>query len=344
MPADAHALSRSANAVIAELDDRIDRTIAPLLDGAPVALVDFPDHANVGDSAIWMGERAFFDRHGAAIAYCSSLKTHAAEDLKAHLPGGTVFLHGGGNFGTIWKAHQDLRIDTLARLRDHAIVQLPQSLFFDDDAAVTETARAIEAHGRFTLCVRDVPSFEFAQRHFQCEILLCPDMAIAIGPLPRKQPRVDVFGLLRTDRERSLSVGALGTGDRIETGDWLDESRNAMRLTSAGSRLLTIGSDAAAARLTKYDRLAKARINRGIGMLSSGRVVITDRLHGHIMSTLLDIPHVALDNSYRKIGNFIDCWTHDVDIVRTATTIDAALQQADGLLAELSAKAERALR
>ena len=133
MPADVHAPSRAANAVLAELDDRIDRTIAPLLDGAPVALVDFPDHANVGDLAIWMGERAFFDRHRATIAYCSSLKTHAAEDLKTRLPGGTVFLHGGGNFGTIWKAHQDLRIDTLARLRDHAIVQLPQSLFFDDD-------------------------------------------------------------------------------------------------------------------------------------------------------------------------------------------------------------------
>ena len=188
-----------------------------------------------------------------------------------------------------------------------------------------------------------MPSFEFAQRHFQCETLLCPDMAIAIGPLRRQQPNVDVFGLLRTDRERSLSVGALGERDRIETGDWLEESRSAMRLTSAVSRLLTIGSDAAAARLTKYDRLAKARINRGIGMLSSGRVVITDRLHGHIMSTLLGIPHVALDNSYRKIGNFIDCWTHDVAIVRTAMTIDQALQQAETLLAGSSTTAEHAV-
>jgi pyruvyl transferase EpsO len=36
--------------------------------------------------------------------------------------------------------------------------------------------------------------------------------------------------------------------------------------------------------------------------------VITDRLHGHILCTLLGIPHCVIDNSYGKIGGFADAW------------------------------------
>jgi len=325
--------TRSVATVIAALRAKIDGTISPLLDAGPVALIDFPDHSNVGDSAIWLGERAFFDKHAIRIGYCSSLKTHSPEELTAAMPeGGTVFLHGGGNFGTMWKAHQDLRIDQLRRLRGHRIVQLPQSLFFDDDAAVAETARAIEQHGRFTLLVRDVPSLQFASRHFPCEVLLCPDMAFYIGALDRQRPSVDIFFLLRTDHERAIEGEIEGNACTFSSGDWLSESRHAVRRVSAMARLLSLGDDPRVARLKKYDRLAQARLKRGIALLSSGEVVVTDRLHGHILATLLGIPHVALDNSYRKLGNFIDAWTGDIDIVHVADTLHRASSLAAGLL------------
>lgn len=332
MPFDRAAARRPAAAAIPALQAAIDSVIAPLLDGRPAALIDFPDHSNVGDSAIWLGERAFFDAHGASIGYCSSLKTHSTDELAARIPDGTVFLHGGGNFGTIWKPHQDLRLEQLRRLRDHRIVQLPQSLFFGDDAAVSEIARAIEKHGRFTLLVRDQPSLEFARRHFPCEVRLCPDMAFYLGALDRRRPAVDVFYLLRTDRERSIDGQVRQDGRTVAVADWLTENRQAMRRVSAVSRLLTLGDDPAAGRLKKYDRLARARLKRGIALLSSGRVVVTDRLHGHIMATLLDIPNVALDNSYRKLGNFIDAWTHDIDVVHVAAAIDEASDLAAALL------------
>jgi len=327
------AEAKSAATAIAALQAEIDRTIAPLLDDAPVALVDFPDHANVGDSAIWLGERAFFDRHAIRIGYCSSLKTHSPDELAAAVPdGGTVFLHGGGNFGTMWQAHQGFRIEQLRRLRGHRIVQLPQSLFFDNDAAVAETARAIEQHGRFTLLVRDVPSFQFARRHFPCEVLLCPDIAFYIGPLERLRPGVDIFFLLRTDHERAIDGEIEANARTVASGDWLIESRHAIRRVSAMARLFSLGDDPRLARLKKYDRLAQARLKRGIGLLSSGEVLVTDRLHGHILATLLGISHVALDNSYRKLGNFIDAWTSEIDIVHVADTLREASSLAAGLL------------
>ena len=32
----------------------------PIPEGAPVALFDFPNYSNVGDSAIWLGEIQYF--------------------------------------------------------------------------------------------------------------------------------------------------------------------------------------------------------------------------------------------------------------------------------------------
>ena len=324
----------TARSCIARLQARLDESLAPLLGDGPVALVDYPDHANVGDSAIWLGETAFLRARSLAPAYVSTIRAHDHDALAAALPEGTILLHGGGNFGTLWQAHQDFRLAMLARFPDRPIVQLPQSIFFDDAAAVAECARAIERHGRFVLCVRDVPSLEFARRHFPCESVLVPDMAFAIGSLARRPAATDVFRLLRTDHEKAgpeeTRLGPL----RAVTGDWLTDDRSALRRTAIGTRLLTLMDSPDAARLRQYERRAWSRLRRGTALLSQGRVVVTDRLHGHILSTLLAIPHVALDNSYRKIGNFIDAWTSGLDILRTATSLDEAAARATDLLGD----------
>lgn len=324
----------TSRACIARLQARLDESLTPLIGGGPVALVDYPDHANVGDSAIWLGETAWLRTRGLTPAYASTIRAHDHDALVAAVPEGPILLHGGGNFGTLWKAHQDFRLAMLARFPDRPIVQLPQSIFFDDEDAIADCARAIERHGKFTLCVRDEPSFDFARRHFPCETLLVPDMAFAIGPLQRLPAGADIFCLLRTDHEKAGPYESRLGPPRAITGDWLEDDRSALRRTAIGTRLLTLTNPPNAARVRHYERQAHSRLRRGIAQLSQGRVVITDRLHGHILSTLLAIPHVALDNSYRKIGNFIDAWTGRVDILRTATSLDEAAAEAAELLGE----------
>src|SRR3546814_17237088 len=64
-----------------------------------------------------------------------------------------------------------------------------------------------------------------------------------------------------------------------------------------------------AQRAARKQRLAEWRFKRGLAMLAAGELVVTDRLHAHILSLLLDIPHVLLDNSYGKVAGFADQWT-----------------------------------
>jgi exopolysaccharide biosynthesis predicted pyruvyltransferase EpsI len=68
-------------------------------------------------------------------------------------------------------------------------------------------------------------------------------------------------------------------------------------------------------------------------LISAGRVVVTDRLHGHILCLLLGLPHVLLDNAYGKISNFHRMWTDGVSDVVWAESpenaLDLALRIAD---------------
>jgi pyruvyl transferase EpsO len=295
---------------------------------APFALVDFPDHANVGDSAIWVGTTAYFSAYrGREPRYVSSIDSFSEAALRASVPEGPIFVHGGGNFGDLWPRHQEFREHLLARFSDRQIIQLPQSIHFEDRARAAGAAKAIARHGNFRLFVRDQFSYDFAAAHFGCEVALCPDMALFIGELDRKPPEVDVLYLLRTDRERTAQEGGGGTGYTSRVVDWLVENRVSMggeHLRCIVREILRGRWDRVALRTAMYGAAARARVLRGCGLLSSGRVVITDRLHAHILSLLLGIPHAVLDNSYGKLGRFLEAWTGTAATVhRAASTGDA---------------------
>jgi pyruvyl transferase EpsO len=295
---------------------------------APFALVDFPDHANVGDSAIWVGTTAYFSAHRAREPrYVSSIDSFSEATLRASVPEGPIFVHGGGNFGDLWPRHQEFREHLLQRFPDREIIQLPQSIHFDDPARAEAAARAIARHGNFRLFVRDQPSYDFATARFDCEIALCPDMAIFIGTLERGAPDVDVFYLLRTDKERAVreDVGRASYTSRV--GDWLVECRLSIETRRLLRLVRAMGSgqwDRLALRAASYEAAARARVLRGCRLLSSGRVVITDRLHAHLLSLLLGIPHAVLDNSYGKLGRYLDAWTGGAAGVHRATSTEDA--------------------
>lgn len=324
-------ISQSADLLVPALAARFADTVDGILPAGPLALVDFPDHSNVGDSAIWLGEMAYLRARGRLPVYHSALGNHDDDAMRAGLGDGTILIHGGGNFGTLWPKHEAFRLHLLRTHRGCPIVQMPESIHYADDAGIAEMAEAIRAHGNFTLLVRDARSFAFAKKHFDCSVALCPDAALMLGRQERTTPVARVFALLRTDHERAPG----GDGpfpDGVIADDWLEEDaseRQRIRLSLRLRRIFT--RDAQAMRLARQQRLAEWRLTRGLAMLSQGEVVVTDRLHAHILSVLLDIPHVLLDNSYGKVRGFAEQWTGPYAGLSHATSreeaIDMALEQ-----------------
>ena len=189
----------------------------------------------------------------------------------------------------------------LERFLDREVIQLLQSIHFEHPGRVARTAQAIPRHGRFRLLVRDQPSYEFATTNFDCEVRLCPDTAFFLGTLDHQgTPEVDIFYLMRTDKERALGAPTGPPGYTSWVADWVTESRlsiQAHKLLGIARGLRGGWPGRAALRRVRYDAAARARVVRGCRLLSSGRVVITDRLHAHILCLRLGIPHAVLGNS-----------------------------------------------
>ena len=173
-----------------------------------------------------------------------------------------------------------MREHILAKFKGRLVIQLPQTIKFNDETSIARCADLIKAHKHFHLMVRDQQSLAFAQQHFECPTELVPDSAFALGAKKRPfQPVNDLFILLRTDVERATcdySSFALVSGI---SGDWLDEPSNYYSYTKAKSALKAIIKGAwnkDRRRVIFYQQLATGRVERGLRLLSSGNRVITD--------------------------------------------------------------------
>jgi pyruvyl transferase EpsO len=312
-------------ALRAQLLDTLRPLLAPL---EAYALIDFPNYPNVGDSAIYLGQLEALRVLGAPRPrFSCDFRTYDRAELARRIGrAGTIVLTGGGSFGDLWPTAQQLREEIIGAFPGNPIVQLPQTIHFDQPESLRRARATFDGHENVTLLVRDRRSLEIAGNEFRFRAQLCPDMAFALGPLRRPaQPAHAALWLLRTDKESATVPGAVPIG--VQT-DWLNEPSTRLRALSytlAGAVRRRPLERVARSLLTRvYEPLARQRLRRGLGILASGRVVVTDRLHGHILSLLLGIPHVVLDNSYGKLSSFRATWTSGIDAVHDAESVAAA--------------------
>lgn len=321
-----------------QLDAVLDQVVPS---GASVALVDFPWHSNVGDTAIWRGERHLLQGRGSRVVYASDSYHFDPRLAQRRLGGdGIVLINGGGNFGDLYQRHQRLREQVLTSMTDHAVVQLPQTVNFSSPAALDAFVDGPGAHPRFTALVRDEKSMGLLEGRFAQPVRLVPDAVLGLAPQQRRGTADrDVQFLLRDDGENAgVREQALARG--LPTEDWLDESKDARSgladWTSVLSRELARRVPAAptgALEVKGLDARADREWVRGTSLLSRGRVVVTDRLHGHVVSFVLGIPHVVLNDRHGKVFGVSNLWIGEHPLVRRADTLDEAMAAADELLA-----------
>jgi exopolysaccharide biosynthesis predicted pyruvyltransferase EpsI len=77
-----------------------------------------------------------------------------------------------------------------------------------------------------------------------------------------------------------------------------------------------------------FEPLAQERLKRGCRQLSRGRVIVTERLHGHILGLLLGIPQVLVGDRYGKLQSFYDTWTKDTPLTLWAGSAGEAIETA----------------
>lgn len=320
---------------------RIGDELSRLVADGPVALLDCPAHPNVGDSAIWVGQREAIRAAGVSPpVYTCTVDTYDPEELERRLPRGTILLSGGGNFGDLYPTHQRFRAEVIRRFPRCRIVILPQSVRFRRPESLDRARRVCEAHPDLHLLVRTRRSLERAREAFEVPVHLCPDMAFALGPLPRAGSGERRLLLLRRDGE-SARPGAVRGEPRNgeDLADWGGGYREPTSLSAFGRWLAWRWNGDGARHLEAladyvenfWTRQAWCRVVAGLRILSGHETLVTDRLHGHILAFLAGVPHVALDNSYGKVHAYVRTWTSASPLVRTAESLEEARAAAEEL-------------
>lgn len=330
--ADVHA------ALLESLAQQVTDVLRPLVPAdRPVALLDAPLTPNVGDSMIWTATLQYLGRRGIHPCYTCTNRSFSSDTLERRIENGTILLSGGGNFGDLYPDHQEFREEILTRFPNNPVIQLPQSIHFASREALAATRQVLDRHRNFTLLVREQASYEIARAQFRAPTQLCPDISFLLGPIERPAaPAHDVVWLARADKEAREPLAEVYPG--VLRFDWMQDDLTPR--VALYRRLIPVVAHREWLRGLLADFLsheaevvARASVERGSRLLSQGRVVVTSRLHGHLLCMLLGIRHVVLDNSYGKVHGAFDTWTHGSPLVQLAGSHAEALARASALAA-----------
>lgn len=319
---DRHGLRDMATAVRAvhSLAERLGELIC----SRDCILLDFPDHDNVGDHLIWLGDKIILKKIlGLDIVYQCSYHNIDYSQIKRRKDA-VILCHGGGNFGDLYRPHQNLREEVVAKFPGRQIIFLPQTIFFSDAQNLNTSISGLSNARKLDIFARDHQSQAIAQRFTSPDRAhLGIDTAFALAYLmPRLLNKVSVWTgrpvfLVRKDRESALK--SQFHSPRALAIDWQDHDlfeAETLNEAEVNDVIYELGLDSIID--NDWEIKSLKYLVRACALFGSASYIVTDRLHGHILSLLLGKKHYVLDNSYGKNTNFIDSWTRDdllVDVV-----------------------------
>ena len=316
------------------------------------ALLDYPKHYNLGDQLIWLGTIFYLNNViNIKINYASSLDDFSHTKLIEKVGKAPIIFHGGGNLGDLWPRSQRFREKIISEYHDRPIFILPQTLYFQNKENLRKTALIFNQHPNLTLFLRDNYSYDLAGQHFvNCHLAKAPDLAFEMVNLPKLSIPVkknnSILYLYRKDKEKNsafdpskLDIPNLVVEDWISyqwmtilPKNWLYIPGLVKLIREGWQRGLSVPDEWVSRQkwdnfhpyVSVFNALDNPSIHRkswsmmhsGIYQLSKYRLVITNRLHVHILCSLLNIPHVFVSGAYYKNETFYNSWTYQLPFVR----------------------------
>jgi pyruvyl transferase EpsO len=337
-----------------KLKQTLHQALANLESYPRCALLDYPDHLNIGDHLIWLGSVLYLtDILKTKIDYAASMREFSGTEMEQRVGKAPIFLHGGGNLGDLWTNSQNFREQIISEYKDRPIIILPQSIYFRDKNNLKKAANIFNSHPNLTIYARDINSYEIALQAFEnCQIIKAPDMAFQLIDMPNlsliNSPKSSsILYLCRRDREanRDLNLTEIDLSNiNIVVEDWISYQwvlgvdktqllRQIATLFREGwQRGLATPREWFSRQFWQFShpynatfqniynpsihRRSWSFIYSGIYQFRKHNLVITNRLHGHILCIILGIPHIFLPNAYYKNQSFYKTWTSNLPFCR----------------------------
>lgn len=310
-----------------DLKNKINEISEHVIDKENCVLIDYPFYFNVGDLLIFKGTLAFFEHAGIELKAAYSLKSYSTKKLKKHVNDQTtIFLQGGGNFGDLYPAHQQLREKIIQNFPNNRIILLPQSVCFESKTSQDNSTQIFKQHSNVVLFARDKVSYEVL-KSFSSKTYLMPDMAHYLyGIINQNKTNADkdILYFFRQDKEQNPQQEDYLKHNPVQSIDWEDLISNQDQALQRKLRKhLKLGLIFPEKYIDHYvygewlkvcDRIIKHTCQ----IFLSHKQVVTSRLHAHILSSILEIPSTILDNSYKKNSLYYASWTTQLGIHQLA--------------------------
>lgn len=265
-------------------------------------LLNTPDYMNLGDHAIAVAEKKYLNKVVGNIIEIGSNACHidGLKRLSHYISDDDViFVQGGGNMGSLWRTHEENIRNIVRIFSKNRIIIFPQSVYYglsDEEKIYFEKSKEVyNSHNDLLICSRDKRSFEFVNSAYTCKSMLLPDMALTLNS--KFSSRRNGIGLLlRDDKEKNFK------------GDYSIIVNKVAKILDVDVKIITHHPiDDLSNREKKIDELLE--------IYSSCELVITDRLHGMILSVVTNTPCIVFDNNYHKISDLYKTWLSEYNFI-----------------------------
>ncbi|ODN30530.1 polysaccharide pyruvyl transferase family protein [Fervidobacterium thailandense] len=282
-----------------------------------LVLLNTPEHSNLGDHAIALGELYFLKDRFRDTSVFEITGHHWRFDkrrlVKLLEKQDVILVHGGGYLGTLWMDEEEVFREIIKRFGDKKIFVFPQTVYFDETREGEEeksiSRNIYTSHRMINFLVREKRSFELLKEEFKLEnVHLMPDMALYLafreGLLPQGKLRENkVILCMRNDKEKIS-----GEAIRVEIESIV--KRNGFEVMYTDTVVTGM--------VRPHER--EKYLHEILRNFSESRLIITDRLHGMIFSFITGTPCVAMNNLSGKVMGFYETWFRDVNFIKLASS------------------------
>ncbi|WP_436863247.1 polysaccharide pyruvyl transferase family protein [Acinetobacter haemolyticus] len=305
-----------------ELKSALLKVLDFIEDKNDVVYLDYPLHFNIGDILILEGAISFFEKNDVKVKKYLNVLNLDISHLKKNITDKTTILcHGGGNFGDLYDIHQSMRENIVREFPDNRIIILPQTAFFSDIKQQEKSKKIFLTHNNVIMFARDLPTYELFKT-FSDKTYLVPDMAhqlyqeLSISEFVENK----TLFFLRKDKEANILQKKIEIIDNGDIYDWEDlitqqdkKLYKRIKKVIKWNKFLGIGVlDDFVFRI--WHKHSLILVNNFALKFSSYDKIVTSRLHGHILSCLIDKKSNIIDNSYGKNKAYYQLWTKDTGL------------------------------
>lgn len=281
-------------------------------------LLLIPTHGNLGDQAISCCEHMFLIDNFADYVVVEipdiCWEYEKKKVMSCIKKDDCLLIHGGGFLGDLWEECEQQLREIVRAFPENRILVLPQSVFFGDNEHGREQANVSShiytMHPHLFLCVREKNSYECVKRNLLIRDMnncfLMPDIVTYYEGDLSKYIRSDkVLLCLRSDKEKSIEA----------------EFINSIESELADAGLEFSYTDTVVPYRIFPDR-RNEEVSKKIQEFAQCKFVITDRLHGMLLSAISGTPCLFMDNCSKKVSGTYE-WIKNLEYIKPLKDIDS---------------------